>query len=60
MTYADYFDSKHACYSLAHTIAANGIMQVKLVDELRHAEEEEPSRELIIKAMLKILLSNFT
>ncbi len=62
----DYLDSRRSCYSLAHTIAANGRIQQKLVEELNNVEssineeDAETQHDHVIKAMLKVLLSNFT
>jgi hypothetical protein len=56
-----YRESLRSCYSLAHTIAANGMMQQKLVNDLKDCESDiTASKESIVKAMLRVLFSNFS
>lgn len=56
----NFHESRDACYKLAHTIAYNGVMQNKLIDELHAIEQLYLDDIKTIKAMLKVLLSNFT
>jgi hypothetical protein len=60
MNEQDFRDSRSSCYSLAHTIAISGMMQERLVNELKDCEVNETGYTSIIKAMLEILLSNLT